>query len=57
VPGPPEHLGVSEPDASAMLKGDAKIGADKQQILAIYLRREPRDIFTDIPPPAKQQQQ
>jgi hypothetical protein len=52
-----EHLGVSEPDASAMLKGDAKIGPDKQQILAIYLRREPRDIFTDIPPPAKQQQQ
>jgi hypothetical protein len=52
-----EHLGVSEADAASMLKGDSKIDSDKQQILAIYLRREPRDIFTDIPPPAKQQQQ
>ena len=37
--------------ASAQLKGDQKIPSAQQKVIAIYLRRDPRDIYTDIPPP------
>jgi predicted nucleic acid-binding Zn-ribbon protein len=47
------YLGVGEDVAAAQLKGEAKIAAAQQKVIAIYLRRNPRDIYTDIPPPAK----
>ncbi len=46
------YLGASEDDAAAMLKGSAKIPPAQQKVIAIYLRRSPRDLYTDIPPPA-----
>jgi hypothetical protein len=51
------HLGVQADTALTMLKGEKEIDSVKQQLIAIYLRREPREIFTDIPPPEKQRQQ
>jgi hypothetical protein len=39
--------------AAGQLKGDEKMAPAQQKVVAIYLRRNPRDIFTDIPPPAK----
>lgn len=47
------YLGEDADQASAQLKGEAKIAAAEQKVIAIYLRRSPRDIYTDIPPPAK----
>jgi hypothetical protein len=47
------HLGVSETDATAMLKGEQKIDPAAQKLIAIYLRADMRDLFTDIPPPGK----
>jgi hypothetical protein len=49
-----EHLGVSKAAAESIVKGEEKIDAAQQKITAIYLRREPRDIFTDIPPPTQE---
>jgi hypothetical protein len=45
-----EHLEVSEEVAKAMLAGQKEMNTAQQKIVAIYLRRDPRDIFTDIPP-------
>ena len=45
-----ELLGVHETVVTAMLSGKQKIDATAQKIIAVYLRREPRDIFTDIAP-------
>lgn len=46
------YLGISEDTAAGKIKGDDKIEPAEQKVIAIYLRRSPRDIFTDIPPPA-----
>jgi len=48
-----EHLGVSETAAAAILKGKEKIDPAAQKLIAIYLRADMRDLFTDIPPPDK----
>lgn len=48
-------LGVSEATAAAMIKGEEQIPPAAQRTIAIFLRRNPRDIFTDIPPPGKAQ--
>src|SRR5262249_7063679 len=47
------HLGASATAATAMLKGDEKIDPAAQKLVAIYLRADMRDLFTDIPPPEK----
>lgn len=44
------HLGVSETIAAAMLKGEQKMDGDAQKVIAIYLRGDQRDLFTDIAP-------
>jgi hypothetical protein len=48
-----EYLAVSETVATSMLKGEERVNPGQQQLIAIFLRREQRDIFTDIPPPTK----
>jgi len=45
------HVGVGETVAAAMLKGEEKLDTQAQKLAAIYLRADPRDLFTDIPPP------
>jgi hypothetical protein len=45
------YLGVSNETAADMLKGKDKMDGDQQKLVAIYLRADPRDLFTDIPPP------
>jgi lambda repressor-like predicted transcriptional regulator len=47
------HLGVSEMAAAAMLEGEQKIDPEAQKLIAIYLRADMRDLFTDMPPPDK----
>jgi hypothetical protein len=49
-----EILPAPEEVATAMLNGKQKIDAAAQKMIAVYLRREPRDIFTDIAPPPKE---
>lgn len=44
------YLDDSEPQTAAMLKGEEKIAPSKQRVIAIYLRRPGREIFTDIAP-------
>jgi len=44
---------VSETAAAAILKGKEKIDPAAQKLIAIYLRADMRDLFTDIPPPDK----
>jgi hypothetical protein len=44
------YLDENEPMTMAMLKGDEKIEPSKQQLVAVYLRRPAREIFTDIAP-------
>ncbi len=43
-------LDDSESVTTAMLKGDDKIEPSKQHVIAVYLRRPLREIFTDIAP-------
>lgn len=45
------HLGVNKSVAETKLGGQAEIKPAEQQTIALYLRRDPRDLFTDIPPP------
>jgi lambda repressor-like predicted transcriptional regulator len=47
------HLGVSERVATAMVEGEEKLDAQAQKVVALYLRADPRDLFTDMPPPGK----
>jgi hypothetical protein len=47
------YLDETEKVVLAQLKGDEKIASAQQKVIAIYLRRDPRDIYTDIPPPSK----
>jgi hypothetical protein len=47
------YLGTDEETTATMLKGEQKMDADTQKLVAIYLRADPRDLFTDIPPPKK----
>jgi hypothetical protein len=47
------HLGVTETVATTMLKGKEKIDPAAQKLIAIYLRADMRDLFTDMPPPDK----
>jgi hypothetical protein len=47
-----EYLCVSESAAASMLKGEDRVSAGQQQTIALFLRRNPREIFTDIPPEA-----
>ena len=47
------HLGGSEAITAATLKGEQKTDPAAQKLIAIYLRADMRDLFTDIPPPKK----
>jgi hypothetical protein len=47
------QVGKSEEAVRSMLEGNEKIDPTQQRTIALYLRREPRDIYTDIPPPTK----
>jgi hypothetical protein len=47
------HLGVSVRVATAMVEGEEKLDAQAQKVVALYLRADPRDLFTDMPPPGK----
>ncbi len=47
------YLGSDEETTEAMLKGEQKMDTDSQKLVAISLRADPRDLFTDIPPPKK----
>jgi hypothetical protein len=47
------YLGVEEKVATDMLTGTQKMDADEQKLVATYLRADPRDVFTDIPPRGK----
>jgi hypothetical protein len=44
------YLDDSESVTTAMLKGDDKIEPSKQHVIAVYLRRPAREIFTDMAP-------
>jgi hypothetical protein len=44
------HLGRDETTVDRMLKGEEKIGATDQQLIALALRRSPRELYTDIAP-------
>jgi hypothetical protein len=44
------YLDRTEEDATAIAKGDQKATFDQQRAIAIYLRGEIRDLFTDIAP-------
>lgn len=44
------HLGHDEQTVERMLKGEEKISPADQQIIALALRRNPRDLYTDIAP-------
>lgn len=44
------YLGVSDEETAGILKGDRKATADQQRIVAVYMRRSIRELFTDIPP-------
>lgn len=48
-----EYLGVDEEAATAILKGEQVIEPAQQKVVAICLRKTPRELFTDIPPPKK----
>jgi hypothetical protein len=44
------HLGHDEQTVERMLKGEEKISPADQQLIALALRRNPRDLYTDIAP-------
>jgi hypothetical protein len=44
------YLDDNETMTTAMLKGEEKIEPSKQHVIAVYLRRPVREIFTDIAP-------
>jgi hypothetical protein len=44
------YLDSNETMTTAMLKGEEKIEPAKQRVIAVYLRRPVREIFTDIAP-------
>jgi hypothetical protein len=45
-----DYLDDNETMTTAMLKGEEKIEPSKQRVIAVYLRRPVREIFTDIAP-------
>ena len=45
------YLNCSEGAAQSILKGETKADAEQQRTIAIFLRSNVRDLFTDIPPP------
>jgi hypothetical protein len=45
------YLGISDKTAEAIMKGDQKADPHQQKLISVYLRQNPRDIFTDLPPP------
>ena len=47
------YLGKSEDIVAPMIEGAEKMDPVEQKTIALYLRRDPRELFTDIPPPAK----
>ena len=44
------HLGHDETTVEKMLKGEEKIGSTDQQLIALALRRSPRELYTDVAP-------
>lgn len=47
------QLGIGSTILETKLKGEQEMSVNEQDALALYLRRDPRDLFTDIPPPRK----
>lgn len=47
------YLGVDEESAGAMLKGEKAIEPQQQKIVTVCLRKDARELFTDIPPSKK----
>lgn len=45
------QLGIEPAVIETKLKGEQEMNAGEQEVVSLYLRREPRDLFTDIPPP------
>jgi hypothetical protein len=45
-----EYLGTTEDVTKSILAGKAKATSDQQKTISIYLRREVRDLFSDLPP-------
>lgn len=48
-----QYFGESEERAAAMVKGEAPMTPAQQQTLALALRSDRRDLYTDIAPPKK----
>jgi phage shock protein A len=46
------YLGMEEEGVESIVKGLQTADAEQQKVIAIYLRRNKRDIFTDMPPNA-----
>jgi lambda repressor-like predicted transcriptional regulator len=44
------YLGVDQNAVTPKLKGQVTVTPEEQRIISLYLRREQRDLFTDIPP-------
>jgi hypothetical protein len=44
------YLSTTASTAEAILQGQEKADATQQKIISIFLREDPRDLFTDIPP-------
>lgn len=45
------ELGVSDEVAKSMLKGEHPIEPAQQKVIALFLRKKQRDLFTDVAPP------
>jgi hypothetical protein len=45
-----EYLGTTEDVTKSILSGKAQATADQQKTISLYLRRQVRDLFSDLPP-------
>ncbi len=45
-----DYLGRNEEETDAIVKGEQKATPEQQRTIAVYLRQEQRELFTDIPP-------
>jgi hypothetical protein len=51
IPALAKYLGLNPETTTAMLKGEKEIDPSQQKLLAVALRLDPREIYTDVPPP------
>jgi hypothetical protein len=47
-----DYLGTTEDVTKSILSGKAQATAEQQKTISLYLRRQVRDLFSDMPPAA-----